>query len=57
MTRYNSRLGRKLLEKNGMSNEIRELREEKQMTIRQIAKTLNLTESTVRMVMRHLNIV
>lgn len=57
MTERTGKLHMIYLERKGFFDELRELREKKHMTIRQIARTYKLSESTVRAYMRDLKIV
>ena len=57
MTERTGKLYKIYLERKGFFDELKMLREEKHMTIRQIARLYKLSESTVRAYMRDLNIV
>ncbi len=57
MTERIGELSKIYLERKGFFDELKVLREEKHMTIRQIAQLYKLSESTVRAYMRDLKIV
>jgi len=57
MTERIGELSKIYLERKGFFDELKVLREEKHMTIRQIARLYKLSESTVRAYMRDLKIV